>query len=140
MLTTKNPPLVETNSGPEDIIGYEFYPVYLEHYLKTYRSRSAEDFTKALRGFSSANRERVGEINKQLRKHGFYPGGIDETGNIVWCIATRQERTLPIDPYEKKSGKLISPEKARAFTRLLQGLSGEVDQDYEDYKLMASGE
>ena len=84
MLVTKNPPLVETRLEPEDIIGHEFYPVYLEHYLKTYRTRSVEDFNKALKGFSSRNRETVSKINNELNKHGFYPGGIDETGNIVW--------------------------------------------------------
>ena len=81
----------------------------------------------------------VSKINTELRKHGFYPGGIDETGNIIWRVVTRQKGSTAIDPNEQKSGKLVSPEKARAFLRQLQGSFESVSHDYEDYKQLAGG-
>ena len=67
---------------PHELI--EDKKIFKDHFLKTRKCITSEQFEKAASEFSSEQRKSIAESYRKLRQHGFVPVGIDSRGAIVW--------------------------------------------------------
>ena len=87
--TSKKPPMIPTNMEPWELIGPSFLAIFTEHY-KAVHGSTPDQFEKNLKGFSADNRKTIGDIYEKLRKHGYYPAGLEKNGQIFFTFITER--------------------------------------------------
>ena len=109
----KLPPSVLNGLHPDDIIPVDVKPVLFKHYMATYKTKSTEEFNKALEkaNISPESRQIVASVYKELQSNGWYPNGIgtNDIGNydIIWVY--RVSRPSRADNLPQK----MTPAQAR---------------------------
>lgn len=122
--TFTRPPLIPTTLHPDDIIGQEMSSAFRDHYIKTHKCQSAEDFQKSIRNIPENVRLVIGRIYDELIAHGYRPVGVDASGKIIWSVVTdlhhSRFRRLDKEPTTKRERN----EYAEKYLRKLRGYSG----------------
>lgn len=84
MKTTKHLPAFPGASEPEFIIGVNLKKDFEAHYGLVRNCQSYEDFARMVKPIPDAIRHEIAEAYARLRASGWYTGGLDKHGRIIW--------------------------------------------------------
>lgn len=128
-------PDVPNDTSPEIIIGVNNMRLFKSHFVATYRTKNNDQFREAVKQFSNEDRRLVAIFYQELRDMGFYPVDIDQSGNIVFAIRTRNI-VLDDSPMSKEE---ITAERKRIRESRVSAIGGMPDCKPWDYEPHDSG-
>ena len=77
------------DTTPEVIIGVNGMRLFKSYFAATYRTKNNDQFRESVKQFSNEERREVAILYQELRNMGFYPVDLDQGGNVVFAIRTR---------------------------------------------------